>query len=93
MQGLSELAAGHPLFSDLPADVVPYTFPFLLERESDLPGLKQEGIPLLRWEELAFSGCPTSERYMTRLVQIPCHQELGNQDVDWIVRTIKAKLG
>jgi dTDP-4-amino-4,6-dideoxygalactose transaminase len=34
--------------------------------------------------------CPNSEHYSRHLLQLPCHQELRREEIDWIISTIKA---
>jgi hypothetical protein len=47
------------------------------------------GVPLLRWEEVAYSDCLVSERYVGDLVQIPCHQDLDDEDIEWLTGAIR----
>ena len=85
---LSGLTKAKPLHSDLPDDVVPYVFPLLLEEpDRDFRRLKEARVPILRWEEVAYSDCPVSSRYVKQLVQLPCHQELTERDVEFIAET------
>ena len=56
---------------------VPYVFPAVLaDAERAFPAIRRAGIALYRWEELAASECRVSASYRTRLVQLPCHQEI-----------------
>ena len=84
-----------PLFDRLPTGVVPYVFPLRVDR----PGrvfvrLKTDGVPLFRWERLwndeAARTDPLSARYATELFQLPCHQDLTDDDLDWIVARVQA---
>ena len=85
----SRLKKGRPLFAELPNDVVPYVFPLLLDDPArDFPLLKQAGVPLSRWEEVAHSDCPVSGRYLHELVQIPCHQELTSRECEFIADSV-----
>ncbi|MGH8501162.1 MAG: aminotransferase class I/II-fold pyridoxal phosphate-dependent enzyme [Gammaproteobacteria bacterium] len=88
--GLSQLSTAKPLFRHLPEDVVPYMFPLVLEHPDRIfPILKSKGVPIWRWEELADSDCEISRRYSKSLLQLPCHQELRDNEMDWMIAAIK----
>lgn len=78
-----------PLHPELPDQVIPYIFPLILEQpEIHFPILKQAGVPIWRWEELVVSNCPISTDYRLCLIQLPCHQSLNIQELDWIIDTL-----
>jgi dTDP-4-amino-4,6-dideoxygalactose transaminase len=80
----------HPLFEDLPDEVVPYAFPLLLDRpEAHFPALKRRGIPIWRWEDTAVTGCEVSNRYRLRLLQLPCHQDLTEVELAWMIQMLQ----
>ena len=57
--------------------------------------LKLAGIPIWRWEDMALTDCPVAEDYRLRLIQLPCHQELKQMELDWmigILRSVVAEL-
>lgn len=93
LQYLRDVPGLTPLFSTLPADVVPHVFPILLDTPNEsLPALKSAGIPLLHFAEYLWPGvderaCPISIDYSRRLVQLPCHQDLSRKDLEWILTT------
>ncbi|TAK65182.1 DegT/DnrJ/EryC1/StrS family aminotransferase [Methylobacter sp.] len=94
IEGIAETQHLKPLFPELPNHVVPYMLPVLLESgEADFDRLKRAGIPLWRWEELAVSDCPVSQRYRLQLLQIPCHQNLTSSEIDWIISQLGKILG
>ena len=89
-QELSGLQKGRPLFKQLPDDVVPYMFPFLIDQPDDLfPKLKQQGLAIWRWDNMSIwreqgkstPVCDISERYSQQLLQLPCHQALDSKRV------------
>ncbi len=87
---LSGLDHGRPLRLKLPKCVVPYMFPFLVDRPNPVYRLlKKEGVPIWRWDH-SDKSCSVSADYATRLLQIPCHQELTEQELDWIIHRIRA---
>ncbi len=93
-QGLSGLAHGRPLRPELPGEVVPYMFPFLIDYpEIHFPRLKQQGVPIFRWEDLYSTDCATSTDYASRLLQLPCHQDLRTAELDWMIECIVDTLG
>ena len=92
-EGLTGLRGGSPLHETLPEGVVPYTFPFVLrEPDENFRRLKEVAVPMWRWEEVARSDCAVSDGYVSSLVQIPCHQELRESEVLWLVETIRKVL-
>lgn len=89
LQHLSKSAVGKPLFSELPDNVIPYVFPFILNNPQSFDKMKHAGLALFRWEELADTDCTTSHLYRDHLVQIPCHQDLTQDELDEIIMIIK----
>lgn len=84
---LNNPKVGCPLFTEINGDV-PYVMPFLLEDDKHFSALRSQGIQILRWEEIAISDCPISQSYRSRLIQIPCHQQLKRSQLDFIIQTI-----
>jgi hypothetical protein len=73
------------LYPRLPAGVVPYAFPLVLRHpDNDFRKLKYLGIPIWRWDELAVSDCEVSRSHRTSLLQLPCHENLRQDDLNWI---------
>ena len=91
---LGNLENCRPLHQDLPAGVVPYVFPLVIEDpDTAFPELKRRGIPMFRWEEVIDGECDTSSRYSRALLQIPCHQELRKGELEWIACQIRQVVG
>ncbi len=89
LRRLSDCPGIRPLHHALPSDIAPYVFPLLLDNpQTDFPRLKHQGVPIWRWEELVISDCPVSNDYRLRLIQLPCHQSLEQQEIDWIINTL-----
>ncbi len=63
-------------------------------RERVFVRLKNDGVPLFRWERLwnedAVRIDPLSARYATEIFQLPCHQELTDDDLGWIIERVRA---
>ncbi len=97
VQELQQLPGAKPLFPDLPDDVVPYVFPLLVDRsEIIFDRLKKLGFPLFRWDSLSDELDPKTHiqalRYAEALFQIPCHQELTDDDLNWMILTLRTTL-
>lgn len=93
-QALSDNPHFHPMFPTLPDNVVPYVFPLLVDNiDPAFANLRQKGVPLLRWENLdpgvTSDTCQWSSYYSRHLVQIPCHQELTQGELEQIVECIR----
>ncbi|MEO8418096.1 MAG: DegT/DnrJ/EryC1/StrS family aminotransferase [Methylophilaceae bacterium] len=93
LEGMRSVSGVKPLFPDLPEGVVPYAFPLLIDASGmGFHLLKMAGIPLLRWEDMAVTDCAISRDYRIRVLQLPCHQGLHADELDWMVRTVQALL-
>ncbi|MBL8349614.1 MAG: DegT/DnrJ/EryC1/StrS family aminotransferase [Burkholderiaceae bacterium] len=77
------------LFPALPADCTPYMFPLLVDDppRSFFP-LKHLGVPIWRWDDMAVSDCPVSQRYRQGVFHLPCHQALTDQDMAWMTAAV-----
>lgn len=89
-RAVAGLAHARPLYPDLPDDCVPYMFPL----EIDMPDphffqLKQAGLPIWRWDDMAVTGCPTASRYRLHLLHLPCHQDLNRAQMDWMTSLVR----
>ena len=86
------------VFDDLPPGVVPYVFPLLVdEPERVFPLLKRRGVPIIRFGEYLWSGvdettCSVAADYSRRLFQFPCHQELRESELAWILDEVRSGL-
>jgi perosamine synthetase len=98
LKEFSDLPACRPLFPELPSGAVPYLFPLIVDRpEVVFPSLKREGVPIERfgeflWDNVDASVCEISADYSRRILQFPCHQELHEQEFQWLIETIKQTL-
>jgi perosamine synthetase len=86
---LANAAAGRCLYP-CAADEAPYVLPFLLHDERDFQRLRQQKIQVLRWEEVAYTGCAVSEHYRSRLIQLPCHHKLTQAELDYIIHAVRS---
>jgi hypothetical protein len=78
------------LFPKLPHDSVPYMFPLYIDHpETDFFTLKQLGIPIWRWDDMAVSDCAVASNYRLHLLHLPCHQELSETQMNWMTTTLQ----
>jgi dTDP-4-amino-4,6-dideoxygalactose transaminase len=78
-----------PLFDELPDDVVPYMFPLYVEYPTPhFFVLKQLGLPIWRWDEMAVSNCVLAMDYRLHLLHLPCHQSLSRAEMRWMTQTL-----
>lgn len=87
VKGLANASAGICIYPTV-TEEAPYVLPFLLHNEDDFQQLRMQRIQVLRWEEIAFTGCGVSERYRRLLVQLPCHHKLVQADLDYIINAV-----
>ena len=93
LEQLTDLPGCRPLFPGLPDSVVPYVFPLVVDAPGRVfPELKMRGVPIFRWEDIEMDVCATSADYAYSLLQFPCHHELRDTEVDWMLETIKGAL-
>jgi perosamine synthetase len=88
-----------PLFPRLPDNVVPYMFPLLIDSLPNVfAALEDRAVPMQRfgqfpWPEMSGDVCGLTKHLSTHLIQLPCHQELTQDEVTGLadrVRTIVA---
>jgi hypothetical protein len=95
-----DAVAGMPhckaLYPQLPDACVPYMFGLQIDHpEVHFFALKQLGVPVWRWDDMAVSDCETAMRYRLSMLHLPCHQELSPQQMSWLttaVRQVMSKL-
>lgn len=90
VQGLQH---ARPFLSELPDSCAPYMFPMLISRpDPDFFLLKQAGMPIWRWDDMAVSDCAVAASYRTRLLHLPCHQGLSDAHMDWMQALVRKVL-
>jgi perosamine synthetase len=94
---LAQALAGHaglrPLLPHLPPDCAPYVFPLWVDQPD--PGyaeLRRLRMPVFRWDRPwphmpAFAG-DHGPPWAHHVLQIGCHQDLGDADIGLLVRTL-----
>jgi len=85
---LKKSKLGTPLFPELENNTTPYVYPFLLRRKEYFDMIRSAGIPLFRWEELAPTECKVSKEFRSKLIQVPCHQDLTESNLETIANAL-----
>lgn len=89
LKGVAGLRGASPLFPELSDGVVPYAFPLLTDPEGlSFHAIRLAGIPLWRWEDVAHTDCLVSRDYRLRLLQLPCHQDLTDAQINWMLASL-----
>lgn len=87
----SALKGCRALKSHLDDDVVPYVFPLWVDRpDTAWASIQRAGLPMMRWDRLFThpddEPCRNSMDFARHVVQIPCHQELNDDELADLVR-------
>jgi perosamine synthetase len=89
LAAVAPLRGARALVPVLPPDCAPYMFPLLISRpDPDFFLLKQAGLPIWRWDDMAVSNCAVATRYRSQLLHLPCHQSLSERQMDAMVATV-----
>lgn len=84
-----------PLFPELPAGTVPLVVPMIVQHPFEVfPKLKFAGVPIWRFGEYLYPGittevCENTIFLSDHVFQFPCHPELTDDEIHWMVDTIK----
>ena len=77
------------LYGDYQPDI-PYVVPVILRNpQKQFSWLKYARIPLWRWEEVAISDCKFTAQHKNSLIQLPCHQNMTDSQLDWLIKSIQ----
>ena len=93
---LSTLPGCRPLFATLPDGVYPWVFPLLCDEPHALfRQLKGAGVPVIRFGEYLWPGvdasvCENSVDLSRRVLQFPCHQELRDDEIEWMIGQVRS---
>jgi perosamine synthetase len=96
-QKLADIPGATPLFPVLVEGCAPYVFPLAVDNpDRYYQRLRASGVPVFRWD-LQWPDTPredgdTGTLWSHQIFQIGCHQDLGLDDIDAIVNTIKGLL-
>lgn len=96
VEALDGVPGMRPLFDQLPEGVVPLVIPMTITDPATLfPTLKNLGVPIWRFGEYLYPQisehvCENSVYLSKHVFQFPCHPELTDKEIDWMVETIKS---
>lgn len=91
VSAVATLPGCHALFPELPDGCVPYMFPLYIDKpDRHFYDLKYRGVPIWRWDEMAVSDCPIANDYRLRLIHLPCHQALSENQMAWMIEVVSS---
>ncbi len=91
LDAVTRMEGCRALFPALPKDSVPYMFPLLVDNHGlAFQMLKRLGVPIWRWDDMAVSQCDIARRYRLQLLHLPCHQDLDDAQLEWMIATLAA---
>lgn len=97
-QALGGLPGVRPLFPALPDGVCPWMFPLLADDpEALFDAVCDAGVPVTRfgyplWPGVDESVCASSSMLSRHVLAFPCHQELRDEELDWMIATLQTLL-
>ncbi len=78
--------------TEIPAGTVPYMLPIIIKNlEKFFPAIEDEAIPFQRFGQFLWQGserCSVSQKYAATILQLPCHQEMSEDELEWIVNRL-----
>jgi len=92
---LKDLPTCKPLFKSLPEHVTPLVYPLkFLKPHQYFSALKEKGVPIWRFgeyldEKVTSNKFPISRQLSETIFQFPCHQSLTQEELAWIISTVK----
>jgi perosamine synthetase len=93
---LSDLKHCRPIFPSLPSHVVPYMFPLWVDHLSEVfATLEDRAVPMQRfgqflWPEMSADACPVAPQFSHHSVQLPCHEDLTEDEMSVLVERVRA---
>jgi dTDP-4-amino-4,6-dideoxygalactose transaminase len=97
-QAARALPGCRPLFASLPEGVVPWQCPLVFDDpETVFERLHAAGVPLVRFAQLRWPGvdattCANSAMLARRVLALPCHQALREDELAWMAGQLRAAL-
>lgn len=93
MDAFDNISGCRPIFTKLPDGVYPYVYPLYIDNpEFVFPLIKMQGVPMFRWEDVENGVCDNASLYSQHLLQFPCHEEIREDERDWICDTVTGVL-
>ena len=97
-EALRGLPGVHALHPRLPDGACPWVFPLLAdEPEALFARLKKAGVPLTRfgyplWQGMDTQTCPNAALLSRQVLSLPCHQELREEELDWLIAAVRKEV-
>ena len=95
---LEGLSGVRPLFAALPGEVCPWMFPLLADDPERLfDDIRAAGVPVTRFARPLWPGvdetvCASSSMLSRHVLAFPCHQELREEELEWMIATLQTIL-
>ena len=99
VQEFSGLLRCRPLFPQLSDNVVPYMFPLWVDHLPDIfATLEDRAVPMQRFGQFPWPGmdprtCEVTARLSRNLIQLPCHQDLTEEEIVALVDRVRPIAG
>lgn len=97
-QAIRGVSGVRPLHARLPDAACPWVFPLVADDpEALFARLRALGVPLTRfgnppWQGVDAATCPNSAMLARQVLALPCHQELTDSEVEWLVARLREAL-
>jgi dTDP-4-amino-4,6-dideoxygalactose transaminase len=97
-KALRHLRGGRPLYPRLPNGACPWVYPFVADDPEQLCArLRAAGVPMVGfgrplWEGVDEGTCAVSSDLSRRVIGFPCHQELREEELAWMIGAIQEAL-
>jgi len=88
VEGLRNLSTGRVVLETEPLNA--YVVPYFIDDPNTYYAIRDAGIEAMRWEGISAMGCPVADLYQDHLIQLPCHQSMNGNDVDFVCETLKS---
>jgi len=94
---LAGIRGCHLLYEALPDEVVPFVCPvYVDEPQKHFSSLKLLGVPIWRFgeyldQQVDKNLCANSVELSAHIFQFPCHQELTETELDWMIQAIRTQ--
>lgn len=93
--GFADCPGCRPVRPDMPPGMVPFMFPLWVdELPARFPRFEDLAIPVQRFGQFPWPGmdadtCNHSRLFSRHVLQLPCHQELTEAELDWIIAQVR----
>lgn len=88
---LENSTIGRVLYDKLEETTVPYVLPFLLNSPDTFNMIRNSGLQVYRWEEMADFDCSITKSYRSNLIHVPCHQNLSREQLNSICKILNGE--